>query len=171
MSSRDSVARRRTRDQDPLSTARLAYPRMRVGVLLAVLALAASAAAAKTPLPGIRTPSGNISCFYVPGSPPVLHCQIKQASYVKKLVAYCGQPKIGVDWGGFSLGPTAKGGITCTGGVLYSPGTQRLVFVTLPYGKTWSRGVFTCTSRTTGLTCRNRAGHGLFISRESWRAF
>src|SRR5437763_1417270 len=99
---------------------------MRLAALVAVLALAAPAAAAKTPLPGIRSPSGNIRCFAVPGRPAVLQCQIKQASYSAKLVAYCGQPRIGVDWGGFSLGATTKGGITCTGGVLYDPDTQRL---------------------------------------------
>ena len=27
------------------------------------------------------------------------------------------------------------------------------------------------TSRVTGLTCTNRSGHGLFLSRESWRAW
>jgi hypothetical protein len=144
---------------------------MRVAVFVAALVLASPAAAAKTPLPGIRTPSGNISCFFVPGPPAVLQCQIKQASYAKKLVAYCGQPKIGVDWGGFSLGATRKGAITCTGGVLYNPDTQRLAFLTLPYGQTWRQGVFTCASAVTGLTCRNRTGHGLFISRESWRAW
>jgi hypothetical protein len=144
---------------------------MRLGVLLAVLALAPPAAAAKMPLPGIRTPSGNITCFYVPGRPSVLQCQIKHASYSAKLVAYCGQPSIGVDWAGFSLGPTRKGSVSCSGGVLYSPDTQRPVFTTLAYGKTWRQAVFTCTSQVTGLTCRNRAGHGLFISRESWRAW
>jgi hypothetical protein len=144
---------------------------MRVAVVLAALLLAAPAAGAKTPLPGIRTPSGNISCFYVSGRPSMLQCRIKQAAYAKKLTDYCGSPPIGVDWGGFSLGPRRKGSVTCTGGVLYSPDTQRLDFVTLPYGKTWRQGVFTCTSAVTGLTCRNRTGHGLFISRESWRAW
>ena len=141
---------------------------MRVAVLLAVLAFAAPAAA-KIPLPGIRSPSGNITCFYVPGHPSILLCQIREASYRDKLVAYCGQPRIGVDWAGFSLGPTRKGSVSCSGGVLYNPDTQRPVFTTLPYGKTWHQGVFTCTSRANGLTCRTRTGHGLFISRESWR--
>ena len=30
---------------------------------------------------------------------------------------------------------------------------------------------FTCASRVTGVTCNTRGGHGLFISRESWRAW
>ena len=144
---------------------------VRLALVLAALGLAAPAAAAKTPLPGIRTPSGNISCFYVPGRPSVLHCQIEKADYSAKLVAYCGQPRIGVDWAGFSLGPRTKGSVSCSGGVLYSPDTQRPVFTTLGYGRTWRQGAFTCTSRITGLTCENRAGHGLFISRESWRGW
>jgi hypothetical protein len=144
---------------------------MRLAVVLAALALAAPAAVGKTPLPGIRTPSGNISCFYVPGRPAVLFCQIKQASYSARLVAYCAQPRIGVDWAGFSLGPTSRGSIECSGGVLYNPDTQRLAFTTLAYGKSWRQAAFTCTSQVSGLTCRNRAAHGLFISRESWRAW
>jgi hypothetical protein len=41
----------------------------------------------------------------------------------------------------------------------------------LAYGRTWQRGPITCTSRVTGLTCRNARGHGFFLSRESWRRF
>jgi hypothetical protein len=43
--------------------------------------------------------------------------------------------------------------------------------VNLPYGSRWSQGPFTCWSRLDGVTCRNRSGHGLFISRQGWRAF
>lgn len=43
--------------------------------------------------------------------------------------------------------------------------------VTLRYGRIWRFRAFTCVSRRTGLTCRNRAGHGLFFSRESYRVF
>jgi hypothetical protein len=35
---------------------------------LVALAAAAGASAAPKPIPGIRTPSGNVSCFYVPRS-------------------------------------------------------------------------------------------------------
>jgi hypothetical protein len=41
----------------------------------------------------------------------------------------------------------------------------------LGYGKTWSGGGFRCTSAEAGLTCRNKSGHGFFLSRERWRAF
>ena len=63
------------------------------------------------------------------------------------------------------------GQVLCTGGILYNPGTQHPHYVTLPYSRTWHQNVFTCTSRVTGLTCTNRAGHGVFISRESWRTW
>jgi uncharacterized protein DUF6636 len=55
-------------------------------------------------------------------------------------------------------------------------GKARLIHVTdtvgdpkapvLAYGRTRRIGPFTCTSRTTGLSCHNRAGHGFTVSRE-----
>ena len=138
---------------------------------LTALAVPASASAKKTPLPGFHSPSGNIRCYYEGGRPAVLRCQIGQAAYTKRLVAYCGAPPIGVDWAGFELTATRKGAVTCSGGVLYSPETQVPVFVNQPYGTTWRRGGFRCDSRRTGVSCRSRAGHGLFISRASWRAW
>ena len=41
----------------------------------------------------------------------------------------------------------------------------------LAYGHTLRFGPFRCTSRTTGLTCRNRHHHGFFVSRERRRVF
>jgi hypothetical protein len=41
----------------------------------------------------------------------------------------------------------------------------------LGYGRTWRRGGFACASRRTGVTCRNRAGHGFVLARERWRSF
>jgi hypothetical protein len=41
----------------------------------------------------------------------------------------------------------------------------------LGYGKTWSGGGLSCASAVTGLTCRNKSGHGFFLSRAQWRAF
>ena len=77
----------------------------------------------------------------------------------------------GVDWHGFTLTATGRGAINCSGGILYNPATQRPGYATLPCGKSWRHGTFTCTSRVTGVTCRNRAGHGLFVSRQSWRVW
>lgn len=41
----------------------------------------------------------------------------------------------------------------------------------LGYGHTLRFGPFRCTSRTTGLTCRSRSGHGFFVSRQRRRTF
>ena len=42
---------------------------------------------------------------------------------------------------------------------------------TLRYGRHWSGAGMRCTSRTRGLTCRNRDGHGFFLSRAHWHLF
>jgi hypothetical protein len=150
----------------------------RVGRLLALTvvvcalgAAPASLAGPATVLPGFRSPSGNIKCLYLPGSPAFVYCSIAKAGYARKLVAYCAQPKIGVDWAGFTLGPKGKGSVECSGGVMYDPSTQHPRYVTLAYGNAWKHGVFTCSAAATGITCKNRSGHGLFVSRQSWRAF
>ncbi len=120
-------------------------------------------------LPGFHSPSGNIKCLYVSG---LIRCQIGRADYATTLQARCMGPEgQGVDWHGFELTASRKGGITCSGGILYSPDTQRPVYVNLPYGKSWRQGVFTCSSRLTGVTCRNKTGHGLFVSRQTWRVW
>jgi hypothetical protein len=135
------------------------------------LVLPAPAAAATTPIPGIRTPSRNISCLYVPGTRARLFCRIARADYRGRLAAHCAAPPIELDWAGFELGPASRGTVTCSGGVLYNPAAQRPVYVGLPYGGTWRHGTFTCASRVTGLTCATARGHGLFLSRESWRGW
>jgi hypothetical protein len=136
--------------------------------VLAAAALAASALAASAlsaPLPGVRTPTHNITCAVTPAA---LHCDIAQASYRTRLQKGCIAPPTGLDWHGFELTPKGKGAITCSGGVLVM-GPVR--YVTLRYGRTWRNGTYTCRSRLTGLTCTNRAGHGLSLSRASYRTF
>ena len=41
--------------------------------------------------------------------------------------------------------------------------------MTLGYGRTYKKGPFTCTSTRAGLTCRNTARHGFFLSKSAWR--
>jgi len=143
-----------------------------LAVTACVLGLAPSSlAGSASVLPGFRSPSGNIECLYIPNPPGFLYCTIAKADYTKKLIAYCAQPKIGVDWAGFTLGKKGKGSVECSGGTLYEPSKQHPSYITLAYGKTWKRSVFTCRSRVNGVTCKNPAGHGLFVSRQAWRAF
>jgi hypothetical protein len=138
-------------------------------VILVVGLLAASAAGAASArvLPAIRSPSGNIDCVFLPGRPAQLLCGIRRAVYAQALQDRCIATD-SLDWHGFELLPYRKGASVCAGGILINP-TDHPRYVTLAYGKTWSRGPFTCYSRVDGLSCGNHTGHGLFLSREAWR--
>jgi hypothetical protein len=137
---------------------------------LIVIALCVPAqAAAKTPIPGVVSPSGNIRCLYVPGRPAAnLLCSIGAAAYASELQNRC-MSRASLDWHGFELGATRKASTVCSGGILYDVDRQQPVYKALAYGNVWRRGPFTCSSRVTGITCASRAGHGLFLSRASWR--
>ena len=155
------------------------------GLALAALALCAAGAlagvpaAAGTTLPGFRSPSGNISCLLVPGArwpggtrgAATLLCAIARSDYGRRLQDRCIRPPTELDWHGFELDAARKGRVVCSGGILYDPDTERPVYTTLPYGRTWRHASFTCASSRAGVTCRNRSGHGLFVSRQSWRAW
>jgi Family of unknown function (DUF6636) len=142
-----------------------------VCAVIAVIAVPAGQAGGAATLPGIRSPTGNIRCLLVREQPAFLECDIAQSDYAKKLTAHCASTPIFLDWFGFELDATGKGKIGCTGGTLYDPATQHPGYVTLAYGTSWRRGSYTCTSRFTGMTCSDPAGHGVFLSRQSWRVW
>jgi hypothetical protein len=130
---------------------------------VSVFALASTGAArSATRLPGFHSPSGNIACLVLPSND--LLCTIVHAGYAATLQSRCG----GLDWHGFMLRSTGPGAVNCAGGIL---SRGRPSYVTLPYGTSWKQGRFTCSSHTGGVTCRNRNGHGLFVSRQSWRGW
>jgi len=115
-----------------------------------------------------QTPSRNIVCdFSIGGAAtsfvrcgirsglvgaPLLHCTVDDpnATFV-------------------TLGRTGRGSrVPCLG----DPGP--FVYPHAPvlrYGSTWSGNGMSCASERTGLTCRNRGGHGFFLSRLRWRVF
>ena len=131
---------------------------MTAAVLAAALAAPLAAGAASPQ--AFSTPSTNISCVYFA---PTLRCDIRNG-LSPKAPRPAGCPSY-TDWGqGLTLGPKSAG-IVCAGDTAL--GATNV----LAYGTTWHRGSITCTSRTTGLTCRNARGHGFFLSRESWRRF
>ncbi|HZU21009.1 MAG TPA: DUF6636 domain-containing protein [Gaiellaceae bacterium] len=143
----------------------------RAAVLVAVAALAAASAADGVVVPGLVSPSGNIHCVYAAridrrnqGS---LLCTIGHARYSTELQHRC-ITRATVDWHGWSLSPRGEGSVVCTGGVLWF-GTPR--YVRVAYGRDWHAGPYTCHSALTGVTCLNRARHGLFVSRASWRVW
>jgi hypothetical protein len=135
------------------------------GILVSAV-LASSSAAGGSVLPGFRSPTGNIKCFFNPsgltsaGHRPTLTCSLNHADYGMTLQRRC---KAG-DWHGFAFAAGHKPGLFCPAGA----SGDHIAYRTLAYGKSWRRGAFTCTSRRIGVTCRAK-GHGLFISRQSYR--
>ena len=142
-------------------------------VLLALVTAVVAAAVHAAPLPGVKTPTRNISCFYVPIEPTSrgnVLCTIKTALYSRAQQNGC-QARTGLDWHGFELSTSRKAQPVCSGGVLYDIGRDTPAFVILAYGRTWRSHGFSCTSRVSGLTCTNGHGHGLFLSRASYRLY
>jgi hypothetical protein len=118
-----------------------------------------------TTMLGVHTPSHNITCV---DTGPSLICNIGRAGYSAALQQRCSSPPTSLDWHGFELSARGKAQILCSGGALIM---GKVSYTTLAYGKTWRHGAYTCTSRVTGLTCKNAHGHGLFLSRASWRTW
>jgi Family of unknown function (DUF6636) len=143
-----------------------------VAVVIAAVAMSSSAfgSSGVRNVPGFRSPSGNIQCSYNPkafapnGTARLLTCGLRHADYAMRLQRRC----LAGDWHGFELRTNTKPTLFCSGNP--DPFIHP-VYTTLAYGKSWTRGRFTCTSRITGVTCRNAGGHGLFISRQSYRTW
>lgn len=133
-------------------------------LLLALAAVCCTAAPGAAPVQSasfrsFHTPSGNIGCYADGG---YLRCDIAQKTWR-------GPPKprsCPLAYGdSLTMQGTGRPVWTCHGDTALGSGRA------LPYGATWRAGPFTCTSRFNGLTCRNRAGHGFFLSRQSYRTF
>jgi uncharacterized protein DUF6636 len=122
-----------------------------------VLTLSGSAFGA-TSFVQFRTPSANIGCGYSSGPGGAsLRCDI--LSGLKPRPA---KPRgCDLDWGfGYGLNPTGRAQVVCAGDTAVDKRAK-----VLRYGQRWSRSGFTCVSRAAGLRCRNRSGHGFFLSR------
>jgi uncharacterized protein DUF6636 len=129
----------------------------------AVLAAAAAAAASPLHSKTFRTPSRNIGCAYYDASitgTAIFRCDLLSGLHPEPARRCEG------DWTGASMSLRGRAGPTCAGDTVYDRRAPILA-----YGRVWSRAGLTCTSRMTGLTCRNRDGHGFFLARERWRVF
>jgi hypothetical protein len=127
------------------------------------LAFAASAPAA---IYFFRTPSSNIGCLYSaePGTGgPYLRCDI-----LSGLKPAPKRPRgCTLDWKyGYRIRPTGPALTVCAGDTTVNRRAKAI-----PYGGKWSRGGFTCLSRKAGLRCRNRSGHGFFLSKQHSHRF
>jgi len=139
-----------------------------ISTVVAILAAtAASSSSAGGTLPGFRSPTGNIRCYYNAkgltsrGFTPVVRCSLNHADYGTTLQHRC---RAG-DWHGWTLTPRGRPLLFCPGGATADHPRYR----TLAYGNDLQLGQFVCSSRITGVTCRNRDGHGLFVSRQTYR--
>jgi hypothetical protein len=133
---------------------------------LAALVAAAAASAAPNPIPGIRTPSGNISCLYVPRSGalglPDLFCNIRRSTYGARVQRVCVGGKAGVDWHGFELTPTKKATVVCSGGTLYDPYARSRPTRRSPTGKRGATARTRASRASPGSRARTASGTGSF---------
>jgi hypothetical protein len=125
-------------------------------VVVALAAAGAASAAVPTPEPvktGFAVPSRNMVCNAGPyRGGNVLACTIFSEASAR------GQ-KI---WSMQTRGRVSVG-------FLQSNAATELPL--LRYGRSWTWHGIRCTSRRTGLTCRNQSGHGFVLSRQSQRVF
>lgn len=138
--------------------------RAAVGIVCACAVLAAGAGHAPAAASGVRgfqSPSRNIVCAGYTGSQPAsLRCDITSGLRPRPA-----RPKgCKFDYGGsLGLGAHGRGRVLCVSEAPLADPTKAPV---LAYGRTWHDGPFTCTSRVTGVRCRNLDGHGIFLSRQ-----
>jgi hypothetical protein len=130
-------------------------------VLVAFVAVLVPAAASGAgTVSFFRTPSGNIGCAYDVGvgPRPGLRCDIRTGLRPRPP-----RPSdCDLDWGdSYELAPRGRAQIVCHGDTAILPRSH-----VLRYGSTWKRSGFACTSRLSGLRCRNASGHGFFLSKQ-----
>jgi uncharacterized protein DUF6636 len=128
-------------------------------VVLATLAASAVAVSAGRAI-DFSTPSRNIGCV---GDSTFVRCDISQTrAKPPPKPASCR-----FDWGNaLGLGPRGRARRLCVSDSAL--GSRRI----LRYGETQRFGRrIICTSRRAGLTCRNSAGRGFFLSRNRIRLF
>jgi hypothetical protein len=141
-------------------------------VVLAVLAAGAAGSTASTKGSGFfKTPSGKIVCQWGTGGTPSASVVCGVLPTLKPPIPKSGTACQHLDYVGNRVLLSVTGRVQllpCVGdaGPFGDPGHT----VYLHYGKTWSAPGLSCKETSSGLTCRNRDGHG-FFSLNSWRTF
>jgi hypothetical protein len=109
-----------------------------------------------------RTPSGNIGCAMTGAG---ARCDIRKRDWAPlPRPAACSKE---VDYGqGLQIGRVGQASFVCAGDTTLEPGTSAL-----SYGTASRVGGSECISRSDGVTCVNQAGHGFFISIQSYQVF
>lgn len=134
-------------------------PRGRIALVWASALALVHAPPASAAFTQFSTPSKNIGCI---STPNYLRCDIRTTT-----VRPPPRPRsCDLDWGdAFQMSGSSGAHRLCHGDTAL--GGTRI----LGYGHSLRIGPFLCTSRTDGLTCRNRAGHGWLLSRNPIRLF
>ena len=128
--------------------------------LAAMLVSAAPAPAAST-LRFFHSPSRNIDCVLTSDS---ARCDIRSRTFrAPKRPSFCD-----LEWGSvLSVGKTSRrGSFACVGDTARDPRSP-----VLAYGKSLRVGSMRCVSRTDGMRCNNRRGHGFLLGRAAYRLF
>ena len=129
-------------------------------VLAATLVVAAPASAAST-LRFFHSPSRNIDCVMTSDT---ARCDLRAHTFTApRRPSSCD-----LEWGSvLSVGKTSKrGGFACVGDTARDPKSRALA-----YGKKVRVGSMRCVSRTDGMRCNNRRGHGFLAGRTAYRLF
>lgn len=128
-----------------------------------VFALALLAApAANGAVVSFRSPSSNIGCVGTTSDVVEVRCDIRQRTWRPPPRP----PGCELDFGqGIALGAKGRPAFVCAGDTALN--RDRV----LAYGRQVRIASITCTSRRTGMTCTNRAGHGFLLSTQRYRLF
>lgn len=139
-------------------------------VVAATLVPAAFGASSNSSSGFFKTPSGKIVCQWVTGGSPSTSVECGVVTGLKPRIPKSGAACKHLDYVGNRVSLSVTGRVElvpCAGDA--GPFADPAHTAYLHYGKTWSAGGLTCTAATNGLTCRNRDGHGFFLSLRSWR--
>lgn len=113
-------------------------------------------------LKSFRSPSGNIGCVLSEGG---TRCDIRKRDWSPPpRPAKCPHQ---VDYGqGLEVDRLGQAEFVCAGDTALDPGASAL-----SYGTASEVGGSECISRKNGVTCVNQAGHGFFLSVQSYQVF
>jgi hypothetical protein len=113
-------------------------------------------------LQSFRSPSGNIGCIMFEGG---ARCDIRKREWSPPPhPASCSEE---VDFGqGLTVSHDGEASFVCAGDTALDPSATAL-----DYGEASELGGTICMSRSEGITCANHAGHGFFISIQSYKFF
>jgi hypothetical protein len=132
-------------------------------VSLALVLLVSSSASGADGLTSFRTPSKNIYCAREKlGRTDLLRCDIGKLAHKAPKPRGC---QFG--WGNsFGVNAHGRSRALCVSDSVIDPHAA-----VLAYGQTRHFGPFTCTSKTSGLRCSDRSGHGFALNRTRYKLF